>query len=42
MIRKLLARIFPQYVYRSAINGRFVTKEYARMFPENVIRERVQ
>lgn len=42
MIRKLLNRLIPRYVYRSAITGKFVTKAYAKMYPGNVVRERVR
>lgn len=42
MLRKIFNRIVPRYTYRSAITGAFVTKAYARMFPDNVVRERIK
>lgn len=42
MIRKLLNKIIPRYIYRSAITGLYVTRAYAKMFPDNVVRERVK
>lgn len=42
MIRKLLNLLVRRYVYRSAITGKFVTPAYAKMHPDNVVRERVR
>lgn len=30
-----------RYVYRSAVTGRFVSKEYARRYPKKTVREKV-
>lgn len=38
-----LKRLFkPHYVYRSAITGLFVSKEYAEANPETTYKERVR
>jgi hypothetical protein len=38
-IKKLFG---PKFVYRSSVTGEFVTREYARLFPDTTVKERVR
>jgi hypothetical protein len=42
MIRRVLALLNPRYRFRSAIDGRFVSRVYAFAHPSTTISERVK
>lgn len=41
MIRKLIRAIWPRYIYKDAVSGRIVTKEYAKANPNTTYRLRL-
>lgn len=41
MIRKLLKKMF-RFVFRDAVTGRFVTREYAEDHTETTVKERLR
>lgn len=41
MIHKLLKRVF-RYIFRDAVTGKFVSKEFAESHPDTTVKERLR